>query len=678
MKQSIGRILFIVILAAALRFYRLNELPPGLWFDEAWSSVVARNSAAAGVYPVYYAANFGGMHPAIVYLARLANWLTGTDPLALRYTLAVVGTLTTAVAFFVYRTIWKLDNTNRSLESKDKISSLQPQNANIGLLAALILAITYPFVHFSRMGFESSLPALASLLVFGCLALAWQRQKTGWFICTGSLLGLSLYSFDTARLIPIALSAAYWGIVLVQRRQAWRQYLVWYLLLAGTAVLIFLPLGFYFLRHGGMFTERAGITTYNTLGPGAKSIPLAVLRNLGHTLGGLSLPGFGDVIARHNLPGRPVFDPFLSVLFWLGVITLIRHWKRPSSIIFAAWAGVMLLAVILTDGAPTYTRIFGAIPALAAIAALGAETILHVSCYTFHVSRSTAYSILALLLLFSLLATINDYFVRWADDPQLFNDFHVAEWQAGNLARERLVDGVVYLVPNQINEAHPTLDLLLHDTAVRPFPAGCLVYQKRTERPLNYLIHPSSAPDTLAALQAVYPTGKLVESIVNPLIGTTDYKLWTVAADVVPAAADPFLSPTAQFGDAIQLLGNPVISVTETAVVIPLIWQAIATPTANHTIFLHLYHAGDENSPPAAQIDIEPCLPTGQWHPGEIIQDQYSLLLPPDLPAGNYTVGLGLYTWPASMRLPLQQSSKSLDNDRHQLGSIIIEGNDAN
>ena len=25
-------------------------------------------------------------------------------------------------------------------------------------------------------------------------------------------------------------------------------------------------------------------------------------------MGGLVLPGFGDVIARHNLPGRPVFD----------------------------------------------------------------------------------------------------------------------------------------------------------------------------------------------------------------------------------------------------------------------------------------------------------------------------------------------------------------------------------
>lgn len=654
--MGIYGLLFVVVLAAALRFFRLNELPPGLWFDEAWSSVAARNSAAAGVYPVYYAASFGGMHPAVVYLARLANWLTRTNPLALRYALAVVGTLTTAVSFFVYRAIFSLDT--RENQSAQTTSSLIP----FSLLAALILAITYPFVHFSRMGFESSLPALASLLVFGCLAVALQRAHPLWFMLTGGVLGLSLYSFDTARLLPFALSAAYWGIVLGQRRQRWLQYLVWYLLLAGTAVLAFLPLGLYFLRHWDVFTERAGITTYNTLGSGADSVPLAVLRNLGHTLAGLSWPGFGDVIARHNLSTRPVFDPFLSILFWLGVVVLAWRWKRPSSILLAAWAGVMLLAVVLTDGAPTYTRIFGAIPALAAIAALGAGTIAN------HVwFRVRGSWLVALLLLLSLTTTINDYFVRWAHDPQLYEDFQVAEWQAGHLALDRLAEGDVYLIPNQIDEAHPTLDLLLRDTAVRTFPADCLVYQAHPERPLSYLIHRPSAPDTLAALQAVYPTGDLAESIVNPRTGAADYKLWTI-----PAATDAISmpAPAAQFGDAIQLIGTPVISVTETAVTVLLTWQATAVPLADYTLFLHLYAAGTEDSPPLAQLDVQPCLPTSQWHPGESVQAHYTLLLPPDLPPGKYTLGLGLYSWPSFVRLPLTHSNAPLTADRHQLGFV--------
>ncbi|MBK8988396.1 MAG: hypothetical protein IPM39_20405 [Chloroflexi bacterium] len=99
----------ILLLTAALRFYRLDQLPPGLWFDEAWSSVAARDSAAQGLYPVYYAASFGGMHPAIVYLARLANALSDY-PLSLRYAVAVVSTLTVGVAFFAYSAVFELDS----------------------------------------------------------------------------------------------------------------------------------------------------------------------------------------------------------------------------------------------------------------------------------------------------------------------------------------------------------------------------------------------------------------------------------------------------------------------------------------------------------------------------------------------------------------------------------------
>ncbi|MCZ7673401.1 MAG: hypothetical protein M5U34_42935 [Chloroflexi bacterium] len=70
--------------------------------------------------------------------------------------------------------------------------------------------------------------------------------------------------------------------------------------------------------------------------------------------------------------------PSFRFLFWLGAGMLILAVeeaclslsKGPFAILLISWTSVMLLPVILTDGAPTYTRIFGAIPALAAIAAL--------------------------------------------------------------------------------------------------------------------------------------------------------------------------------------------------------------------------------------------------------------------------------------------------------------------
>ena len=47
-----------------------------------------------------------------------------------------------------------------------------------------------------------------------------------------------------------------------------------------------------------------------------------------------------------------------------------------------------------------------------------------------------------------------------------------------------------------------------------------------------------------------------------------------------------------------------------------------------------------------AQRDAEPAdnlRPTTTWEPGEQIEDNYGIVVPPDLPAGNYTLEIGMY-----------------------------------
>lgn len=685
-------LLAAVALAALLRFYRLHQLPPGLWFDEAWISVAARDSAAAGTHPVYFAAPFGGMHPAVVYLTRLARGLLPGNLLAIRYALAVIGTLTVPLTYFTLKVTFQLDTPPRSPLPALR-STLYPPRF-IPLLGTFILAITFPFLLFSRLGFESMLPAPASALVFLSLALALRQRRHGrrghgLFILTGLLLGLSLYTFDTARFLPIALTLAYWSYTLVHDRRPGPTTLFPFFLIVLAAVLVFLPLGLYFLQNWGQFTQRMGVTTYNTFGPGADSVPLALLRNLGRTLGSLSLPGFGDMIARHNLPGRPIFDVFLSLLFWLGILSLVRHRRRPSSLILGPWAGVMLLPVILTDGVPTYTRLFGAMPALAGICAVGGTTLINgldralaspgadiVQRLPTPVQASLPLIVLFVGLTFSLGITTYDYFVRWANDPRLFDAFHVGDWRAANLARDRLQTDTVYLVPNLIDEAHPTFNLLLDNTAVRTFAPPCLVYQDQPTRPLTYLAHTQNDQQIMPALQATYPTGRQGTRITHPLTGQTFFQAFEVPAET---PAGPSSAPIAQFGNSIRLLDYDLsLSPQRPQVTQPITltltftWHALASPAADHTLFLHLYRSGSEDSPPLAQRDASPCQPTGRWHEGELIRDRHTLVLPADLPADTYTLALGLYTWPSFQRLPMADSNSPLSGNRHSLAQLTI------
>jgi hypothetical protein len=74
-----------------------------------------------------------------------------------------------------------------------------------------------------------------------------------------------------------------------------------------------------------------------------------------------------------------------------------------------------------------------------------------------------------------------------------------------------------------------------------------------------------------------------------------------------------------------------------------LTWSAPATPDGDYTVFVHLV-APDGRV--VAQNDMQPqngFAPTSQWAAGTPLIDRHGLLLPADLPPGDYTVRVGLY-----------------------------------
>ncbi|KAA3658290.1 MAG: hypothetical protein DWQ04_25535 [Chloroflexi bacterium] len=110
----------------------------------------------------------------------------------------------------------------------------------------------------------------------------------------------------------------------------------------------------------------------------------------------------------------------------------------------------------------------------------------------------------------------------------------------------------------------------------------------------------------------------------------------------------------------------------EETMTINLFWQVHATPTANHTSFIHLIDASGQL---VAQLD-RPAggsqSPTSTWQKGQIWRDSYPLLLPANLPDGSYALRVGLYDWPSLERLPISNS----EEDSWQLGNFqIIEDN---
>ncbi|MBE7531009.1 MAG: hypothetical protein HND44_03725 [Chloroflexi bacterium] len=100
------------------------------------------------------------------------------------------------------------------------------------------------------------------------------------------------------------------------------------------------------------------------------------------------------------------------------------------------------------------------------------------------------------------------------------------------------------------------------------------------------------------------------------------------------------------FGDAITLVGytlNKTDRRPGDIVLVTLFWQTAVSLDQRYKVFLHLIGPDGQL---AAQRDSEPgggLNLTTIWPPGETIIDNHGLLLPANLPPGQYTLLLGLY-----------------------------------
>ena len=97
-----------------------------------------------------------------------------------------------------------------------------------------------------------------------------------------------------------------------------------------------------------------------------------------------------------------------------------------------------------------------------------------------------------------------------------------------------------------------------------------------------------------------------------------------------------------------------------------LVWRTQEAPgSVPWKVFTHLL---DAQQKVVAQRDSEPLgglQPTTTWQPGDVVEDHYGIALPPDLPAGSYTLEIGMYQGD-------RRATFSGEGDHLVLGSIGV------
>jgi 4-amino-4-deoxy-L-arabinose transferase-like glycosyltransferase len=378
----------------------LATLPQGLFRDEAFN-IFDERALTWQLHPIFFPAN-EGREPLFLYWQNVFLLALGVSTFTFRLASVTIGMLTIALQIAVTRRLF---------------------GTRVGVVAGFVFATLYCAVQASRLGLRFNTVPLFTLLLIYALDWAVQRPHPYRFIFPGLVVGLALYSYTAAFALPLVVVGALAYIVMT-RVGAWKQWIAGACMSAATAFLVAAPLLVYLLGHmralyrlydAGLVDPQA-TTSHNFL---------ATWHNLLAYAGALSI--VGDQEWRVNIPGRPIFDPVMSIFFYAGLILLLwtvvhQHAAKQSqdsrfpALLCLLSLVAILLPGLLSGGAPYYQRIFGLVPVLAIAPAVAIASVWRwMSKFRW---RALVAPALSLPLMLQTVLSTHDYFGVWARQPE--------------------------------------------------------------------------------------------------------------------------------------------------------------------------------------------------------------------------------------------------------------------
>ena len=631
-------LVLIVLLGAGLRFVALDSAPNGIFHDEAWSAAKARDILAGQIAPQAYFPENNGMDALHVYVIAAIFAVTGPLAIGSRLASALIGTLTILATYWLAWE-WRADRPDRS---------------RVALVAAFIGATLFSALTTSRSGWHAISMALFSALSLAALLRARRAHARRWFVATGVLVGMAQYAYPSARFIPVLIVIIGAADALRLKRAA----LINYAILILAALIVFAPLGVFFLQQPEWLFVRAQQVTEET----------DLLRNTLDTL--TAFVARGDLDGLHNLSGRPLLDPILAAFALIGLFVSLRR-KSAGWIALTALI-VLTLPALLTTPAPLTRRWTGVWPIVSILIAAGAVVSARAIMDRWPRGQRIIPIGWAALLGTSALLAVTDYFGPYVSNPQLFWAYDSGITQVANYVKGR-PDAAVFLTP--YDKFYEVIDLTVGETP-RAGPLhsyngmACALLPERTTRVTDWIVIDEKDQRTLPLMQQIFPAGSVVWDLPSP-VGPYA-KVLRVPADQ-SAQLTLARRDKAAFGSQIELIGfeiTPRVKPGETARV-TLALKALAPIDRVYSVYVHLRGSGESIVTQGDRVICDESLNPADWRPGDIVLQDFELAVPPDLIAGLYPVVIGVYD-ETGARLPVGETNLTHSADGVMLGEVEV------
>lgn len=353
------KILIILFLAAFLRCYQLNSVPPSLDWDEAaigWNAktIFHTRRDEFGTRLPFTFKSFGDYKaPVYIYLTAPIVGIFGANAISVRLVSVIAGVIS---IYLIY------------------LLGVELKSSRLGLIAAGLLAITPWSLMMSRPAFEPNLALMFILLGIDCLFLA--LKKPAFFILSALSLAFSLYTYHSPKIfVPLLLL----GFIIIYRSQlfslAIRKWLIGFIILL--AIFSFPLIKDMASVNGGARFQGTSIfyTPTGELKPLNLQLATQLIKNYAVHFSPKFLFFGGAKIPRVQMkevgPLLLIEAPFLLI----GLFYLLKNKQKNWVQFLFWWLMIGSLPAVVGYEIPHLIRTYNLLPALLLITALGVNQV---------------------------------------------------------------------------------------------------------------------------------------------------------------------------------------------------------------------------------------------------------------------------------------------------------------
>lgn len=422
----ISTLTVVIILAFCVRVLNIENVPSGVYPDEAVNGIDALQSFESGNYKWFYADN-NGREGLFINLIAFSYSLFGVTVMGLKFPSIIFGTLSVLGTYLLTKELFR--------------------SRRAGFLAAFFVAFSFWSINFSRIAFRAiMLPTILSFSFYfvfrGIKTFRGKSISQGviknyiYFALAGFIFGIGLHTYIAFRIAPLILAILFLALIITKKKFV-QDYWVQGIIFIVFAVLSMAPMLMTFVSHPEYLNSRVGEVSILSPNVNEGHLFRTATRSLALSL--VKYNFWGDQNWRHNYPPYPILNPLLGISFAIGLIYIIIKWFHLLFVRFKngirdrkfyvysfilAWFFAMLTPEFMTaEGLPHALRAIGTLPPTYIISIVPLLWFLGKKSQFDHGFKLITIYIVILTMVTVSISNVVKYHKFWAQNKKQYDSF---------------------------------------------------------------------------------------------------------------------------------------------------------------------------------------------------------------------------------------------------------------